>query len=139
MHAPTDAATAASNARALISLCVLLCVSVFVWCCRRETFNHLASWLDDARQHANPNMTIMLIGNKSDLSVSSSSVESQSSSRRQSRSSAHSTGSSHLCRRRAPQQQEKHQTHEFLDSVKACSARMLRSTSPGPLQLPWCV
>ncbi|MBA0614695.1 hypothetical protein Godav_014960 [Gossypium davidsonii] len=35
---------------------------------RRETFNHLASWLEDARQHANPNMTIMLIGNKCDLS-----------------------------------------------------------------------
>jgi Ras-related protein Rab-2A len=35
---------------------------------RRETFNHLTSWLEDARQHANPNMTIMLIGNKSDLS-----------------------------------------------------------------------
>ncbi|KAK3413110.1 hypothetical protein EUGRSUZ_I01720 [Eucalyptus grandis] len=35
---------------------------------RRDTFNHLASWLEDARQHANPNMTIMLIGNKSDLS-----------------------------------------------------------------------
>ncbi|KAG6498209.1 hypothetical protein ZIOFF_046121 [Zingiber officinale] len=35
---------------------------------RRETFNHLASWLEDARQHANANMTIMLIGNKSDLS-----------------------------------------------------------------------
>ncbi|KAI8570326.1 hypothetical protein RHMOL_Rhmol01G0025800 [Rhododendron molle] len=34
---------------------------------RRETFKHLASWLEDARQHANPNMTIMLIGNKSDL------------------------------------------------------------------------
>merc|ERR1711937_918644 len=34
---------------------------------RRETFNSLASWLDDARQHANANMTIMLIGNKSDL------------------------------------------------------------------------
>src|SRR6476469_7330927 len=34
---------------------------------RRETFNHLASWLEDARQHANSNMTIMLIGNKSDL------------------------------------------------------------------------
>ncbi|KAL0443079.1 UNVERIFIED_CONTAM: Ras-related protein RABB1c, partial [Sesamum latifolium] len=34
---------------------------------RRETFNHLASWLEDARQHANPNMTIMLIGNKCDL------------------------------------------------------------------------
>jgi len=35
---------------------------------RRETFAHLASWLEDARQHANPQMTIMLIGNKSDLS-----------------------------------------------------------------------
>ncbi|MCH96066.1 ras-related protein RABB1b, partial [Trifolium medium] len=34
----------------------------------RETFNHLASWLEDARQHANPNMTITLIGNKCDLS-----------------------------------------------------------------------
>ncbi|KAH9313224.1 hypothetical protein KI387_028259 [Taxus chinensis] len=34
---------------------------------RRETFNHLASWLEDARQHANANMTIMLIGNKCDL------------------------------------------------------------------------
>ena len=35
--------------------------------CRRETFNHLASWLEDARQHANANMSIMLIGNKCDL------------------------------------------------------------------------
>lgn len=34
---------------------------------RRDTFDHLASWLDDARQHANPSMTIMLIGNKCDL------------------------------------------------------------------------
>ncbi|XP_030964491.1 ras-related protein RABB1b-like [Quercus lobata] len=34
---------------------------------RRETFNHLASWLEDAQQHANPNMSIMLIGKKSDL------------------------------------------------------------------------
>lgn len=34
---------------------------------RRETFNHLSSWLDDARQHSNSNMTIMLIGNKSDV------------------------------------------------------------------------
>ncbi|KAG6423760.1 hypothetical protein SASPL_114163 [Salvia splendens] len=34
---------------------------------RRETFNHLASWLEDARQHASMNMTIMLIGNKCDL------------------------------------------------------------------------
>lgn len=35
---------------------------------RRETFDHLTSWLEDARQHANPTMTIMLIGNKADLS-----------------------------------------------------------------------
>ncbi|KOM56162.1 hypothetical protein LR48_Vigan10g205400 [Vigna angularis] len=35
---------------------------------RRDTFNHLASWLEDARQHANPNMSIMLVGNKCDLS-----------------------------------------------------------------------
>ena len=34
---------------------------------RRETFNHLTTWLEDALQHANSNMTIMLIGNKSDL------------------------------------------------------------------------
>lgn len=34
---------------------------------RRETFNHLASWLEDARQHASANMTIILVGNKSDL------------------------------------------------------------------------
>ena len=34
---------------------------------RRETFNHLTSWLEDARQHASSNMVIMLIGNKCDL------------------------------------------------------------------------
>ena len=34
---------------------------------RRETFEHLAGWLDDARNYANTNMTIMLIGNKKDL------------------------------------------------------------------------
>ena len=34
---------------------------------RRETFVHLTSWLEDARQHSNKDMTIMLIGNKSDL------------------------------------------------------------------------
>jgi Ras-related protein Rab-2A len=33
---------------------------------RKETFNHLASWLEDAKQHANSNMTIMLVGNKCD-------------------------------------------------------------------------
>ncbi|TNN16003.1 Ras-related protein isoform 1 [Schistosoma japonicum] len=34
---------------------------------RRDTFNHLASWLQDARQHASPNMVITLVGNKCDL------------------------------------------------------------------------
>ena len=34
---------------------------------RRETFNHLTRWLEEARQNANANMVIMLIGNKSDL------------------------------------------------------------------------
>lgn len=49
----------------LISSVVFSLVFLLV---RRETFNHLASWLEDARQHANPNMSIMLIGNKCDLS-----------------------------------------------------------------------
>eukprot|EP01012_Entosiphon_sulcatum_P040229 TRINITY_DN53870_c0_g1_i1.p1 TRINITY_DN53870_c0_g1~~TRINITY_DN53870_c0_g1_i1.p1 ORF type:complete len:217 (+),score=30.77 TRINITY_DN53870_c0_g1_i1:37-651(+) len=34
---------------------------------RRETFDHILSWLEDAKQNSNTNMTIMLIGNKSDL------------------------------------------------------------------------
>jgi len=34
---------------------------------RRETFNHLTNWLEDAKTHANQNMTIILVGNKSDL------------------------------------------------------------------------
>jgi Ras-related protein Rab-2A len=34
---------------------------------RRDTFNHLTRWLEEARQNANPNMAIMLIGNKCDL------------------------------------------------------------------------
>ena len=58
-----------------VGMCKSFAQSQFISCltrlsCRRETFNHLASWLEDARQHANPNMTIMLIGNKSDLTVS---------------------------------------------------------------------
>ena len=31
---------------------------------RRDTFNHLTTWLEDARQHSSSNMVIMLIGNK---------------------------------------------------------------------------
>jgi len=34
---------------------------------RRDTFAHLTRWLEEARQNGNENMTIMLIGNKSDL------------------------------------------------------------------------
>jgi len=34
---------------------------------RRDTFTHLARWLEEARQHANPNLAIMLVGNKCDL------------------------------------------------------------------------
>ncbi|KAH7636286.1 RAS oncogene family member Rab2 [Dermatophagoides farinae] len=34
---------------------------------RRETFNHLTTWLEDARQHSNSSMVTMLIGNKCDL------------------------------------------------------------------------
>ena len=34
---------------------------------RRDTFNHLSRWLEEARQHSHSNMVIMLIGNKSDL------------------------------------------------------------------------
>jgi Ras-related protein Rab-2A len=34
---------------------------------RRETFEHLGRWLEEARQNASANMVIMLIGNKCDL------------------------------------------------------------------------
>uniref|UniRef100_A0A5F8G7X3 RAB2A, member RAS oncogene family n=1 Tax=Monodelphis domestica TaxID=13616 RepID=A0A5F8G7X3_MONDO len=34
---------------------------------QRQTFNHLTTWLEDARQHSNANMVVTLIGNKSDL------------------------------------------------------------------------
>lgn len=34
---------------------------------RRETFQHLGTWLEDARAHSNPNMVIMLVGNKCDM------------------------------------------------------------------------
>lgn len=34
---------------------------------RRETFDHLQSWLEDCKENANMNLTILLIGNKNDL------------------------------------------------------------------------
>eukprot|EP01104_Vermistella_antarctica_P014914 TRINITY_DN478_c0_g1_i2.p1 TRINITY_DN478_c0_g1~~TRINITY_DN478_c0_g1_i2.p1 ORF type:complete len:217 (+),score=42.16 TRINITY_DN478_c0_g1_i2:232-882(+) len=36
---------------------------------RRSTYNHLTSWLTDARNLTNPNTVIMLIGNKKDLTA----------------------------------------------------------------------
>jgi len=37
---------------------------------RRSTYQHLQSWLNDARNLTNPNTVIFLIGNKSDLDAS---------------------------------------------------------------------
>ena len=34
---------------------------------RKDTFAHLAKWLEEARQNGNPAMTIMLVANKTDL------------------------------------------------------------------------
>merc|ERR1739848_265961 len=34
---------------------------------RRDTFEHLQSWLEDCRRYSNKDIVIMLIGNKSDL------------------------------------------------------------------------
>ncbi|KAH8554741.1 ras family-domain-containing protein [Umbelopsis sp. PMI_123] len=34
---------------------------------RRDSFNNIPTWLEDVRKNANPNTTIMLIGNKCDL------------------------------------------------------------------------
>ena len=34
---------------------------------RKETFEHMRSWLEDARAHSNNDMAIVLVGNKSDL------------------------------------------------------------------------
>jgi GTPase SAR1 family protein len=42
-----------------------LCASLSLL--RRETFEHLTSWLEDCRKYSNSNIVIMLIGNKCDL------------------------------------------------------------------------
>lgn len=34
---------------------------------RKETFDHILSWLQDARAHSNSDMSIILVGNKADL------------------------------------------------------------------------
>ncbi|CAO3624598.1 unnamed protein product [Cunninghamella blakesleeana] len=37
---------------------------------RRESFEHISTWLADVRRHANPQTTVVLVGNKSDLDES---------------------------------------------------------------------
>lgn len=39
----------------------------FGFLCRRETFNNLHYWLEDAKKYSNENIVIMLVGNKTDL------------------------------------------------------------------------
>lgn len=34
---------------------------------RKDTFDHMLSWLQDARAHSNSDMSIILVGNKADL------------------------------------------------------------------------
>ena len=34
---------------------------------RRETFDHVAQWLAEAKKNSNPYMVIILVGNKADL------------------------------------------------------------------------
>lgn len=34
---------------------------------RRDTFENLKTWLQDVREHANPNTVVTVVGNKSDL------------------------------------------------------------------------
>ena len=34
---------------------------------RRDTFTHIENWLAEVKEHGNPDMVIMLIGNKADL------------------------------------------------------------------------
>ncbi|BFZ56098.1 hypothetical protein PYCC9005_003140 [Savitreella phatthalungensis] len=36
---------------------------------RRQTFEHALTWLNDLRQHADPNIAVMLVGNKLDLAA----------------------------------------------------------------------
>lgn len=40
---------------------------VLTWLARRDTFQHISTWLEDARQHSSQNTTLILIGNKCDL------------------------------------------------------------------------
>ena len=35
--------------------------------CSRTSFEHVASWIAEAREHGNPNTVMMLVGNKNDM------------------------------------------------------------------------
>jgi GTPase SAR1 family protein len=47
-----------------VYVCMYVCMGGWP---RRSTFNHLASWLADARSLTNPHTVIFMIGNKSDM------------------------------------------------------------------------
>ena len=36
---------------------------------RRETFQHLAGWLRDAREYSSPELVVIVVGNKSDMAA----------------------------------------------------------------------
>lgn len=40
---------------------------IIIFCCSRETYNALTTWLSDARMLASQNIVIILCGNKKDL------------------------------------------------------------------------
>jgi Ras-related protein Rab-2A len=44
--------------------CIALCVFDIT---RRDTYNHLHSWIKEIRELASPNVTLVLVGNKKDL------------------------------------------------------------------------
>ena len=45
------------------AVAAILCYDV----CSEESFENLESWLNEAREYGNPNITVALIANKSDL------------------------------------------------------------------------
>jgi len=44
---------------------------------RRDTFEHVASWLEDCRKYSSPNIVVMLIGNKCDIAESARQVSTE--------------------------------------------------------------
>lgn len=55
----------------VIRMLVSLCTHFLILCCvhSRESYNHVSSWLNDARALANPDIAIVLVGNKIDLTA----------------------------------------------------------------------